>query len=287
MIELSNLPLSFIYLSVGLFALAIGSLLNVVIYRLPIMLKQQWQEEYADLFNLPAPNVLLKNINLFTPRSFCTQCKNTIPFWANIPVLSFIFLGGRCHYCKTKISWRYPSIEVLSMGLSLLALYHFGIGFKFIFALFFIWISICLFFIDLDHQILPDTLTLSLLWLGLFANVYGLYCPIETAVISAMLGYLSLWLFIKLFYLLTGKIGMGHGDFKLFAAYGAWFGWIELPFIILSASILGAIIGLIYLKSTQQDRQTPIPFGPFLCFTGLVALYYGPTILGFYLHFSG
>jgi len=267
----------------SLFSLAVGSLLNVIIYRLPLMLLSDWTNECQQLLTLPEKKQ--STVNLFFPRSFCPSCKSTIPFWHNIPLVSYCLLSGRCHQCKTPISWRYPSIEALCLFLSLLAVWQIGLGITLLFVLIFIYIIICLFFIDIDHQLLPDNLTLSLLWLGLIANSQELFTTLPDAVFSAAGAYISLWLFIKLFYLLTGKIGMGNGDFKLFAAFGAWFGFAQLPLILLLSSTTGAIVGILYLKRTHQTKNTPIPFGPFLCVAGLVSLFYGKAILSWYLQF--
>ena len=271
------------YLFFSVFTLAIGSLLNVFIYRLPKMLKEEWSAECRSLLELPA--VPSEKINLFFPRSFCPNCKNTIPFWHNIPILSYCLLRGRCRKCHAPISWQYPLIEAACLTLSLLAALHFGFNLQLLFVLLFIWLLICLVVIDFQHQLLPDSLTYSLLWLGLIANTQALFTTLPNAVLSAAGAYLVLWTFIKLFYLLTGKIGMGNGDFKLFAAFGAWFGWTQLPLILLLSSTIGAIFGIIYLKSTGQTRQTPIPFGPFLCISALVSLFYGHTIIQWYLGF--
>ena len=271
------------YVIVGLFSLAVGSLLNVVIHRLPLMLQKEWRVECRQLLALSeAPE---KSINLFFPRSFCPQCLQLICAWQNIPILSFIFLRGRCHHCKHPIPWRYPLVELLCMGLSLLATWSFGFNTTSLFACLFIWLLIPLCFIDLQHQVLPDSLNLSLLWIGLIANTQSLFTTLPNAVLSAAGAYAGLWLFIKLFYLLTGKIGMGHGDFKLFAAFGAWFGWTQLPLILVTASLTGAIAGFVYLKTTAKPHQTPIPFGPFLCIAGLLSLFYGNACWEWYLAF--
>ncbi|STX29100.1 type 4 (IV) prepilin-like protein leader peptide processing enzyme PilD [Legionella beliardensis] len=271
------------YFLIALFSLVIGSLLNVIIYRLPLMLMAEQLAECAYLLNLSTTEN--RKINLFLPRSFCPNCNNTVKAIDNIPVLSYIALRGRCRYCQVPISWRYPMIEVLSCLLGLYASWHFGFGIALIFSLIFIWITLCLVFIDLDHQLLPDSLTLLLLWLGLIANTQALFTALPNAVLSAAGAYFLLWLFIKIFYLITGKIGMGHGDFKLFAAFGAWFGWTVLPLILLLSSITGAIVGLIYLKLKKQSKDTPIPFGPFLCIAGLVTLFWGQKILTLYLSY--
>ena len=271
------------YVFLGLFCLAVGSLLNVIIYRLPLMLQAEWSSQCRSLLNIPGEPQ--QKINLFYPRSFCPQCNHQIPFWHNIPLLSYMILRGRCHKCQQHIPGRYPLIEATCLILSLLAAWIFGFNLSLLFALLFIWLLICLCAIDIQHQLLPDNLTLPLLWLGLIANTQSLFTPLPNAVLSAAGAYLGLWLFIKLYFLITGKIGMGNGDFKLFAAFGAWFGWTQLPGILLLSAFTGAITGIIYLKTTSQTKETPIPFGPFLCIAGLISLFYGQTILHWYLGF--
>lgn len=274
----------FLYLCVGLFSLCVGSLLNVIIYRLPLMLHREWQQQCNELMQEHNKEET-PSINLFFPRSFCPQCKTPVKAWQNIPIFSYLGLRGACYYCKTSISIRYPLIELLTLLLSLYASWHFGFTPQLIFVLLALWILIPLFFIDLDHQLLPDSLTLSLLWLGLIANTYSLFTDLPNAVLSAAGAYLFLWLFIQVFYLLTGKIGMGNGDFKLFAAFGAWFGWMALPLILLFSSFTGAIIGLIYLRLSKKSKNTTIPFGPFLCISGIIYLFWGADIIRWYLDF--
>ena len=270
-----------LYTCVAIFSLIVGSLLNVVIYRLPLMMEATIKSECRALLDrVEEPD---STVNLFFPRSFCPSCKSKLKAWHNIPVLSYLFLRGRCGNCQQSISLRYPMIELLTCLLSVFASWHFGFNGHLVFALLFIWLLIPMIFIDIDHQLLPDSLTLSLLWIGLIANTYNLFTPLSTAVLSAAGAYLSLWLFIELFYLVTGKIGMGNGDFKLFAAFGAWFGWTLLPMILLFSSIVGAVIGVIYLKLQQKSNDTPMPFGPYLCVAGLISLFYGQQIMGWYL----
>lgn len=269
---------------IGLFALLVGSFLNVVIYRLPRMLEHTWKNECRALLDpkFSTPSNTAK-FNLCFPRSTCPACHQIIPAWHNIPILSFIILRGRCCFCKKSISWQYPLTEVLCLALSVFAVFHFNFSSPLLCALLFIWILICMAMIDLKHQILPDSLTLGLLWLGLLTNLHGLITPLPDAVLGAALGYSSLWLIMKLFYCITGKIGMGQGDFKLLAAFGAWFGWTKLPLILMIASLIGAVVGMIYLKKTHQSKETPIPFGPFLCFAGLITLFWGNAILETYV----
>lgn len=269
------------YVFLILFSLSIGSFLNVVIYRLPLMLEQEWTSQCQSLLNIEETKS--SRLNIVFPRSFCPHCKTNIPAWHNIPILSYLLLRGRCHHCKTHIPLRYPLVELLTLTLSLLAISHFGYTPELAFALLFIWILIPIYFIDLDHQLIPDVLSLSLLWIGLLANTQMIFTSLHHAVIAAVIAYLTLWIFIQLFYLLTGKIGMGNGDFKLYAAFGAWFGWSQLPFILLAASFIGALVGIGYLKCTHQSKETPIPFGPFLCIAGMMSLFWGNHIMQWYL----
>lgn len=274
----------FVYTFFALLALSVGSLLNVVIYRLPLMLQRQWRQQCCELLHIDDKKVESR-LNLFLPRSFCPHCKTQVKFWQNIPVLSYIFLMGSCSECGQKISLRYPFVEILTLALSLYASYYFGFTLALPFALGAIYLLIILLFIDIDHQILPDCLTLGLLWLGLLANTQQVFIALNEAVFSAVLAYLGLWLFVQIFYLITGKIGMGNGDFKLFAAFGAWFGWVLLPIILLLASFFGAAIGICYLKINNKSKDTPIPFGPFLAIAGIVVLFWGNNIVQAYLHF--
>ena len=266
------------------FFLSVGSLLNVVIYRLPLMLNTEWLKECCCLLKIGPVTPGHAPINLFWPRSFCPACNTQIKNHHNIPILSFLLLHGRCAYCKATIHWQYPLVELITCLLSLLALWWFGPTWTGAFSLLFIWLLIPITVIDYKHQLLPDSLSLGLLWLGLIANTQQLFTSLPNAVLSAVAGYLSLWLFIKLFYLLTGKIGMGNGDFKLFAAFGAWFGWQQLPLILLLASLVGSIYGAAFLTFTKQGKETPIPFGPFLCFAGLISLFVGKQLLQLYIN---
>ncbi len=250
---LSNI---YFLLGAGLVGLLVGSFLNVVIYRLPLMIQAH-------------ESLSIKSINLCFPRSHCPICKVMIPAWYNIPLISYIMLKGRCHACQQHISCLYPLVEGLSFILSVLIALKCGCQVSVIFVLICCWVLICLAFIDIKHQILPDCLTLGLLWLGLIVNTETLFVSLPNAVLSAAGAYLSLWLLIHLYYLFTKKVGMGNGDFKLFAALGAWFGWQSLLPILLSASILGSVIGLVYLGVSGKSKNTPIPFGPFLCIAGM------------------
>lgn len=246
----------------GVGALLIGSVLTMLSYRLPMMMTQ--------------PHA--KRFNLFFPRSHCTHCKKMIPIYHNIPIVSYCLLRGHCHACREAISWRYPCTEAITLIVSLGALYVFGWHGVLAPVLLFLWIAIVLTLIDLEHQILPDVLTYCLLWLGLLVNSQNLFCPLSAAVWGAVIAYLSLWLLIKLFYLITGKIGMGNGDFKLLAALGAWFGWAALLPILLLSCTLGICIGSFYLWLNKKNRHHPIPFGPYLCIAGTVYLFHPISI---------
>jgi leader peptidase (prepilin peptidase)/N-methyltransferase len=261
--------------------LMIGSFLNVVIYRIPIMMQRE-SENYLALENdQPPPHT--ERYNLITPRSACASCAHKLSLADNIPALSFAWLKARCRYCKARISWRYPSVELLTAVLSALVIWQLGSGMAGLSALILVWMLIAMSFIDLDTQLLPDELTLPLLWLGLLINLDGTFVPLRDAVIGAAAGYLFLWLVYWMFLAATGKEGIGYGDFKLLAALGAWMGWMMLPLIVLLSSVVGATFGLfmIALKGHQRDR--PIPFGPFLAAAGLIALLLGQPIVNNWL----
>lgn len=271
----SSYVLPFVALVIGL---CVGSFLNVVIYRLPLMLEQQWQKEAAAIRDEPQPE--LERINLALPRSRCPHCGHEITPLENIPVLSYILLRGRCAHCKAVISYRYPLIEVLTGCLSALVAYQFGPTSFSLAALFFVWSLIALTFIDLDTQLLPDDITLPLMWGGILFNLITQTTPLEEAVIGAVAGYLSLWSVYWLFKLATGKEGMGYGDFKLLAAIGAFLGWKILPSVILISSIVGAVVGIGLILFTKHGRDTPIPFGPYLATAGLLSLFFGSSLSG-------
>lgn len=278
---LINLPIC--YMLLGIFSLAIGSFLNVVIYRLPIMLHAEWQEEIHNFLSYSPKRK--SRLNLFLPRSFCPSCKTKLTALYNIPLISYFFLKGCCRHCQQPISLRYPLVELISCMLALLTAWQFGFNPNLVFSLLFIWILLALFFIDLEQQLLPDSLTLGLLWLGLIANTQSLFTPLSNAVFGAAAAYLSLWSFNHLFFWLRGKIGMGHGDFKLFAALGAWLGWMKLPFILFFASALGAIIGGVVLIIQGKNYDYPIPFGPFLCLASVTVFFYGEKFIQWYLNY--
>jgi len=280
MIEFLREPLAFTTLA-ALLGLFVGSFLNVVIHRLPRMLERDWQAQAAELRGEEAPAG--ERFNLATPRSRCPHCGHLITALENIPVISYVILRGRCRHCNAPISGRYPIVELLSATLSGYAAWHFGFGFAAAGAIIFLWIMVALAFIDLDAQLLPDDLTLPLLWLGLAFNLGGIFTDLPSAVIGAMAGYLALWSVYWLFKLTTGKEGMGYGDFKLLAAIGAWLGWQQLPLTILFSSLVGAVVGIGLIVFARHGRSVPIPFGPYLAAAGILALFWGEQITRAYL----
>lgn len=268
----------------SLLGLVLGSFLNVVIHRLPIMMEQAWREQCETLNDLDgAHSINAKKYNLITPRSACPHCKKEILAWQNIPVISFLLLGGKCKQCKTSISWRYPLVEIMSAGLAGAIAWKFGFSLTTLAASFFALALLTLTFIDLDTQLLPDDITLPLLWLGLLFNLNSGFTYIQSAVIGAVAGYLILWSVYWLFKLITGKDGMGYGDFKMLAAIGAWFGWAMLPAVILLSSIAGSIIGIGLILFAKKGKNTAIPFGPYLALGGISALFWGTQLSQLYL----
>ena len=265
----------------GLLGLLVGSFLNVVIHRLPKMMAREWTEQCAALREEESP--VASPYNLVVPRSACPACGHAIGALENIPLLSYAWLRGKCAGCGIHISARYPLVELVTGALSAFAAWHFGFGWAAAGALLFIWALVALSFIDFDTQLLPDSITLPLLWLGLLFNLTGVYVPLADAVVGAALGYLILWSVYWLFKLVTGKEGMGYGDFKLLAAIGAWLGWKILPVVILLSSVIGALVGIGLIVLARRGRTVPIPFGPYLAGAGLVALFWGERILQAYL----
>ncbi len=267
----------------GIVGLCVGSFLNVVIHRLPKMLDRGWQAQCAELSGEPPPE--LPPYNLITPRSQCPACGHRIAAFENIPVLSFLFLRGRCAACAAPISARYPFIELLTGALTIAAVLRFGVTPTAAAACLLIWSLIALTFIDFDIQLLPDNITLPLLWSGLLANVAG-FVPgvsLRDAVVGAIAGYVALWTIYWLFKLVRGKEGMGYGDFKLLAALGAWLGWQMLPLIVLLSSFVGAIIGIGLVVFRGRDHQIPLAFGPYLAIAGVIALFFGRSLVSLYL----
>jgi len=260
--------------------LLVGSFLNVVIHRLPRMLERGWQEQCAELRGeTPAPQ---PRYNLMVPRSACPACGHKITAAENIPVVSWLALRGKCSACSAAISARYPLVELLGGLLAAGAIYRFGPTWQGIAACAFLWTLLALTFIDFDTQLLPDDLTLPLLWGGLLANLYGLFVPLREAVIGAIAGYLTLWTIYWLFKIIRGKEGMGYGDFKLLAALGAWLGWKMLPLIVLGSSVVGAIIGIGLVVLKGRDHNVPLAFGPYLAIAGVIALFFGSVLVKIY-----
>jgi leader peptidase (prepilin peptidase)/N-methyltransferase len=286
--------------SVCLLGLVVGSFLNVVIYRLPIILEREWRAQAIELLPGVTTDTTVVGIDppthftLSHPRSACPACKAPIKAWHNIPVVSWLLLRGRCAACKTRISARYPLVELATGMLSGWVAWHFGYGTSAACALLITWTLIALTGIDIDHQILPDNMTLPLLWAGLLASVligpvFGVPLPVSAtaAILGAAGGYLSLWLVFHAFRLATGKEGMGYGDFKLFAALGAWLGWKMLPVIILLSAGAGAVVGILMIVVRGRDRAAPMPFGPYLAAAGWLGMMYGEGLISGYLRLSG
>lgn len=275
----------------GLAGLIVGSFLNVVIHRLPKMLERSWDEQAADLLEQKDQPEAAKKLrpaqshryNLVTPPSTCPHCSHRIRAYENIPIVSYLILRGRCGSCSAPISVRYPIVEAISGILAAYVGWRFGVTITMVGVLVFAWALVALTAIDIDTQLLPDDITLPLLWLGLLVNLGNGLVPLSSAVLGAIAGYLALWSVYWLFKLTTGKEGMGFGDFKLLAAIGAWLGWKMLPSVILLSSLVGAIVGISLIVFTKHGRNTPIPFGPYLAAAGLIALFWGETINRSYL----
>lgn len=270
-----------------IFGLLVGSFLNVVIYRLPIMMERGWKKECMEYLVLESSENDNEPFNLTLPLSRCPSCNTAIKPHQNIPVLSYLFLKGQCANCKTHISLRYPLIESFTGILSAIIACHFGYSIEMLFALLLTWSLIALSFIDIDHQLLPDSINFPLLWLGLFLSLFAVFTDSHSSIIGALAGYLSLWTVYQVFKLITGKEGMGYGDFKLLAVFGAWLGWQYLPLIILLSSLVGAVIGVSMIVFVKKDRNIPIPFGPYLAAAGWLALLWGDKINALYLSSVG
>lgn len=275
--------------SSGLLGLIVGSFLNVVIHRLPKMMEREWRMQCAELNN-PAADAKLQHdektapaYNLLTPHSACPHCNHQLTALENIPLFSYLFLRGKCRNCGAAISMRYPIVEAASGILSAYTAWHFGFGLAAAGAIIFIWALIALTFIDFDTQLLPDDITLPLLWLGIIFNMFGTYTTLSNAVAGAIAGYLILWSVYWLFKLVTGKEGMGFGDFKLLATIGAWLGWPLLPLVVMLSSVVGAVVGIILIIATRHGRNIPIPFGPYLAGGSLIALFWGQQLTQSYL----
>ena len=280
---LLQIPLTLFYALSAVFGLIIGSFLNVVIQRLPGMMELAWRQdchEFLDLKNEVKHDTKLYNLS--SPGSRCPQCGHRITALENIPVLSFLLLRGRCAGCGNRISLRYPLVEILTAVLTLVVAVRFGVNAQMLFACLFTWALISLTFIDVDHQLLPDNITLPFLWLGLLCNYFGLFTDLYSSVMGAVLGYGILWIIYQLFKLITGKEGMGLGDLKLLAMLGAWTGWQALATIILVSSLLGSLVGLYLIFFRHRQRSTPIPFGPYLALAGWLCLVFGLNLFDYY-----
>ncbi len=268
-----------------LLGLVVGSFLNVVAYRLPLMLQAQWRQDCCELLDQPAPEAA--PLSLAVPNSHCPQCKAPVRPWQNVPVISYLLLGGRCAQCKVRISPRYPVVEAVTGLMTLCLSLHFGASPQLLGAALLTWALIALTLIDFDTQLLPDDITLPLLWLGLAFNLSGTFVPLTEAVLGAIAGYGILWSVYWLFKLVTGKEGMGYGDFKLLAALGAWLGWQALPLIILLSSLVGAVVGIALMIIQRRGRDVPMPFGPYLAAAGWIALIWGDAILAAWMGANG
>ncbi|HTT09162.1 MAG TPA: A24 family peptidase [Gammaproteobacteria bacterium] len=274
-----------------LLGLIVGSFLNVVIHRLPVMMEREWRQQCAELMGQdtaakPAVTAA-EHFNLWSPRSRCPHCGHLIRAIENIPLLSFLWQRGRCRHCHARISWRYPLVELLAGIVGGVAASHFGFGVPALACAVMGWTLIALAFIDLDHYLLPDDITLSMLWLGIALNFTGLLpVGLYDSVGGAILGYVSLWSVYWLFKIVTGREGMGYGDFKLLAALGAWMGWKLLPLVIVLASAVGAVLGIAAIVLVQRDRRKPIPFGPYLACAGWIAMLYGQELTAAYLQWA-
>lgn len=285
-IELSQSTPVFFYTLVAVVSLMVGSFLNVVIYRLPIMMERDWQREYKSYFQPDEPNAPQSTFNLIKPDSTCPKCQHKIKPWENIPLISYALLGGKCSSCKTPISPRYPLVEFITAALSVWAAMHFGPSTQALLVVFITWLLVSMTFIDLDKMLLPDQLTLPLLWIGLLASTQSLFVSPTDAILGAVFGYLSLWSIYWAFKLLTGKEGMGYGDFKLLAALGTFTGWQGLLLIIILSSFVGAVFGIAIMIKQKQGKTLAIPFGPYLAIAGWIAILYQDLIIDAYFDWA-
>ena len=267
--------------------LIVGSFLNVVIHRLPIMLQREWRQQCRELLEQESGNTGGEPFNLALPASHCPACGTRIPVWQNIPLISYLILRGRCAQCGVHISLRYPLVELLTAALSATLAWKLGVGWPLLAALLLTWSLIALSFIDLQHHLLPDQITLPLLWLGLLVNLAAMFTGLDSAVIGAVIGYLCLWLIYHAYRLLTTKEGFGYGDFKLLAALGAWLGWQQIPLIIMLASVSGALMGLTLILLRRHQMHRPLPFGPYIALSGWIGLLWGDDIIHAYLRYAG
>ena len=282
----SQLPLEVHIVSSALLGLMVGSFLNVIIFRLPKTIHYEWTTQCCEWLKQDAPKEEAPHGIIFPP-SHCMHCKKKLKAWHNIPVISYLLLAGKCQFCSKSISIRYPLVELLTAIVSATVVFKLGFSTQSAWVLLLSWALIALSFIDFDHQILPDNITLPFLWLGLFLSLWGIFATPEDAIIGAIAGYLSLWLVFHGFKLLTGKEGMGYGDFKLLSLFGAWLGWQSLPLVILMSTIAGSILGISLILLRIIDRNKPIPFGPYLAIAGWITLLWGDEIIQRYLYSIG
>lgn len=276
-------PVIFV-IAMALLGLIVGSFLNVVISRLPKMMEQDWHEQCCDLLEIKNEKRMEHQVSLFFPGSSCPVCHHKITALENIPVISYLYLKGRCKSCKTKISPQYPIIEILTGLTSAYVAWHFGFTLQTLFAVLLTWALICLSMIDLEYSLLPDDITLPFLWLGLTCNIFGVFTDIYSSLIGAILGYSVLWIIFMSFKIVTGKEGMGYGDFKLLSLLGAWFGWQYLPLVILLSSIAASLIGIAMIIFRGREKSAAFPFGPYLAIAGWVTLIWGEELVGIYLN---
>ena len=269
----------------------VGSFLNVVIHRLPIMMERQYQRDFYSYFEKTPSTAEQKQLNqifnLILPHSHCPKCETVIKPWQNIPIVSYLLLGGKCGNCGTPISKRYPLVELATGILTAIVVWQLGFTWQAFAGVFFTWALVALTGIDFDKQLLPDSITLPLLWAGLLINIWGVFAPLQDAVIGAIAGYLALWSVFHVFKLVTGKEGMGAGDFKILAAIGAWFGWQVLPLVILLSAAVGALVGILWTLISGRDKNLPIAFGPYLAGAAWIAMLWGELIMGWYFRVSG
>ena len=286
LIDFFNIHPYFYLFTIFILGLLVGSFLNVVILRLPVMMENDWQQQCCELLNQDVPGYKKEktSFNLITPRSHCPICNHVISAIENIPLISYLFLKGKCSNCGNKISIRYPLIELVSALSVVTVAYFFGVSIQAFFAICLTWALITLAMIDFEHQLLPDDITQPLLWLGIIINLFNVFTDIESSVIGAIFGYSTLWSVYIIYKLISGKEGMGHGDFKLLAVLGAWFGWQSLPLIIIFSSLVGAVVGILLIIFKSHDRTTAIPFGPYLAIAGWISMLWGPYIISAYLN---
>jgi len=286
LIELFQLYPAFYLGTIFILGLLVGSFLNVVIFRLPLMMENDWQHECCEFLNIDDPKYKKEKLsfNLVTPRSRCPACEHQIKALENIPVLSYLLLKGKCSHCKNKISIRYPFIELTSAITVTIVAFYFGVTLQALFAICLTWALIALSMIDFDHQLLPDDIVLPFLWGGIILNLFGIFTDIESSILGAIFGYGSLFTVAVIFKFIRNKEGMGNGDFKLLALFGAWFGWQSLPFVILMSSAVGATIGILLVIFKANSWATKIPFGPYLAIAGWISMLWGSYIMSAYLN---